>query len=160
MSPSVDLDKDQWALWSGWMQAHRVLARELDRDLQSTCGISKAEFSVLVTLDRSPGKKLRVSELAEALDWDKGRVAHQLTRMERRGLVERVIGDTGTERRAGVRLTRDGRSTYRKALRGHAANVRRYFLETLTPEQHDTMHAWTQQILHLLGRADVDDAVR
>jgi DNA-binding MarR family transcriptional regulator len=129
------------------MEAHRVLTRNLDRDLQSTCGISKAEFSVLVTLDRAPSKELRVSELADLLDWDKGRVAHQLTRMELRGLVDRSVSDTGTARRAGIRLTAEGRSTVRKALRRHAQNVRRHFFDLMTPEQGDAIRAWSQQIL-------------
>src|ERR1700761_8013598 len=98
------LEADEWALWDTWMRAQRLLVRELDRSLQRDCGISKAEFSVLRTLDGAAGE-LRVGELAESLGWEKSRVAHQLTRMEKRGLVER----SGPGRRTGVGLTAEGR---------------------------------------------------
>ena len=65
------------------------LATEVDRALQRDFGISKAEFGILVTLQAAPGTRMRVTELADHLDWEKSRVAHQLTRMERRGLLER-----------------------------------------------------------------------
>jgi DNA-binding MarR family transcriptional regulator len=49
-----------------------------------------------------------VGELSESLDWDKGRVSHQLTRMENRGFVKRTqYGADG--RRAGIGLTAKGR---------------------------------------------------
>ena len=73
----------------GGLGADRV-TRELERGLQRDCGISKAEFSVLVTLWRTTGREMRVGELSESLDWDKSRVSHQLTRMEKRGFVKRT----------------------------------------------------------------------
>src|SRR5689334_3137348 len=120
------LRPEQWELWHTWMQAHRLLSRELDRELQREFGISKAEFSVLVTLHQAPGGQLRVGELAESLDWEKSRVAHQLTRMENRELVNRT-GNESNGRRTGISLTAKGRGAVQKAILGHADNIRRYF---------------------------------
>src|SRR3954471_21683659 len=86
MSEARTLEPEDWAFWDTWMRAQRLLVRELDRGLQRDCGISKAEFGVLVTLRRP----MRVGELADALGWEKSRVAHLLTRMEKRGLVART----------------------------------------------------------------------
>src|ERR1700761_1578793 len=77
----------EWELWDTWMRAQRLLVRELDRGLQRDCGISKAEFSVLMALRNAPGREMRVADLVESLDWEKSRVSHQLTRMENRGFV-------------------------------------------------------------------------
>jgi DNA-binding MarR family transcriptional regulator len=137
------LEPGQWELWHAWMQAHRLLNRRLDRDLQREHGISKAEFSVLVTLHRTPGGRMRVGELAESLGWEKSRVAHQLTRMENRELVNRIDNESG--RRAGISLTAKGRSAARNALLGHADNIRRYFFEALTPDQAAAIHEWSRQ---------------
>ena len=52
-----------------WMRAQRLLAQEVDRCLQRDFGISKAEFSVLVTLRQAPGREMRVGDLAESLSW-------------------------------------------------------------------------------------------
>src|SRR3954452_12989627 len=116
------LESEQWELWHAWMQAHRLLARELDRDLQRDYGISKAEFSVLVTLHRAAGGQMRVGELAESLAWEKSRVAHQLTRMENRELVDRTEDRSG--RRIGIGLTAKGRTAVESAILGHADNIR------------------------------------
>jgi DNA-binding MarR family transcriptional regulator len=140
------LEPAEWELWHIWMQAQRLLARELDRQLQQSYGISKAEFSVLVSLHRAAGGQLRVGELAESLAWDKGRVAHQLTRMEGRELVKRIEnGSTG--RRTGVGLTPKGRTAVQKAIQGHEGNIRRYFFDQLTPEQAAVIRVWSRQVV-------------
>ena len=108
MAESDMLSPEDWDLWDRWMRAQRLLALEIDRRLQSAFGISKAEFSVLVTLLRPPGDAVRVVDLADLLGWEKSRVAHQLTRMESRGLVVRTeSGASG--RRTGIGLTPKGR---------------------------------------------------
>jgi DNA-binding MarR family transcriptional regulator len=140
------LTPEQWELWHTWMQAHRLLTRELDRDLQREYGISKAEFSVLVTLHQSPGCQMRVGELAESLDWEKSRVAHQLTRMENRELVNRTDNESNG-RRAGIGLTAKGRSAAQNALLGHADNIHRYFFEVLAPDQAAAIHEWSRQMV-------------
>ncbi|MEU7872794.1 MarR family transcriptional regulator [Dactylosporangium sp. NPDC049140] len=144
MAEPRTLEPGEWALWNSWMQAQRLLARELDRDLQREYGISKAEFSVLVTLHQTAGGQMRVGELAESLDWEKSRVAHQLTRMENRELVERTDNEFNG-RRVGVGLTAKGREAVEQAILGHAGNIRRYFFETLTPEQAAAIEAWSRQ---------------
>ena len=145
MTKPRTLEPEQWELWNSWMQAQRLLARELDRDLQRDYGISKAEFSVLVTLHRAAEGQMRVGELAESLGWEKSRVAHQLTRMENRELVDRTANRSG--RRIGIRLTAKGRTAVENAILGHANNIRRYFFETLTPEQAAAIHVWSRQIV-------------
>ncbi|KAB8189004.1 MarR family transcriptional regulator [Nonomuraea phyllanthi] len=145
MAKPRTLESGQWELWDSWMQAQRLLARELDRDLQRDHGISKAEFSVLVTLHRAAEGRMRVGELAESLAWEKSRVAHQLTRMESRELVDRTEGRSG--RRIGIGLTAKGRNVVENAVLGHADNIRRYFFETLTPEQAAAIHVWSRQIV-------------
>jgi len=148
------LQPEEWELWDSWMQAQRLLARELDRDLQRDYGISKAEFSVLVTLHRAPGGRMRVSELVESLAWEKSRVSHQLTRMENRELVERTGNESGG-RRTGIGLTSTGRSTAEAAILGHADNIRRYFFATLTPEQAAAIREWSRQVVDRIEpRAD------
>jgi len=146
------LEPEQWALWDAWMQAQRLLTRELERGLQRAYGISKAEFSVLVTLHRAPGGQLRVGELAESLDWEKSRVAHQLTRMENRELVTRA-GDEPTGRRAGISLTAKGRDAVQEAILGHGDNIRRLFFETLTPAQAAAIGEWSRRTIARIDSA-------
>ena len=146
MAQTGVLTPEEWALWHTWMHAQRLLAQEVERGLQRDFGISKAEFSVLVTLRQAPGPQSRVADLAESLLWDKSRVAHQLTRMEKRGLVERVEnGASG--RRTGIGLTEKGRGVAERAIGGHADTIRRHFLDPLTPEQAEAIRAWSEQMV-------------
>lgn len=146
MAETRTLEPEEWELWDTWMRAQRLLTRELERGLQRDCGISKAEFSVLVTLRGASGREMRVGELSESLDWDKSRVSHQLTRMENRGFVERTkYGADG--RRAGIRLTAEGRRAAQSALLVHAGNIRSQFLDSLTPEQAEAIRAWSEQVV-------------
>ena len=146
MAEPRTLRPEEWEFWDAWMRAQRLLARELDRGLQDECGISKAEFSVLMTLWQVPGRELRVGELAESLDWEKSRVSHMLTRMENRGFVERTrSGPSG--RRTGIGLTAKGSRAAQSAILHHAGNIRRYVLDSLTPEQAATIRAWSEQMI-------------
>jgi DNA-binding MarR family transcriptional regulator len=140
------LKPEEWERWNTWMQAQRLLARELDRSLQRDYGISKAEFSVLMTLHQAPGGRMRVGELAESLDWHKSRVAHQLTRMENRELVDRTDNES-SGRRIGIGLTVKGRNTVQNAILGHADNIRRYFFEAITPAQAAAIDAWSRMMV-------------
>ncbi|MCI3273688.1 MarR family winged helix-turn-helix transcriptional regulator [Streptomyces cylindrosporus] len=145
------LKPEEWDLWDTWMQAQRLLLQEIDRRLQSEIGISKAEFSVLVTLLRAPGSEMRVVDLAASLGWEKSRVSHQLTRMEGRGLVVRAeSGASG--RRTGIGLTPEGRRLVERAVVAHGGNVRRHFLDPLAPEQAAAIRAWSEQTINRLGQ--------
>jgi DNA-binding MarR family transcriptional regulator len=144
MAQTRTLDPEEWELWHTWMRAQRLLARELDRCLQRDYGISKTEFSVLVTLRQAPGAQMRVGALVESLGWEKSRVSHQLTRMENRGLVQRTDSETGG-RRVGIGLTDQGRRAVQSAVVGHGGNIRRYFFDSVTSEQAAAIRAWSEQ---------------
>jgi DNA-binding MarR family transcriptional regulator len=146
MAEPHTLEPEEWELWHTWMHAQRLLARELDRGLQRDFGITKADFSVLVTLQQAPGHQLRVGELVESLAWEKSRVSHQLTRMENRALVERTDSET-SGRRTSIGLTAKGRRAAQSAILGHADNIRRYFFDTLTPEQAAVVRVWSEQVV-------------
>ncbi|MFD5572324.1 MarR family winged helix-turn-helix transcriptional regulator [Streptomyces cadmiisoli] len=146
MTKPRSLDPEERKFWDTWLRAQRLLTRELERDLQRRSGISQAEFSVLVTLWQAAGREMRVGELSESLDWDKSRVAHQLTRMEKRGFVKRSqFGAHG--RRAGIGLTVEGHSAVHSAMLVHADNIRRHFFDSLTPEEAAVIRAWSEQVV-------------
>jgi DNA-binding MarR family transcriptional regulator len=149
MAEVAALEPEEWELWDSWMRAQRLLEREVERGLQREFGISKAEFSVLVTLWQAPDREQGVGELCQALAWEKSRVSHLLTRMENRGLVARTrSGPSGRRTRMG--LTALGRGTVQRAILGHGGNVRRYFIDSLTAGQAAAIRAWSEQVVDRL----------
>lgn len=111
------------------LQLTAVLSRSLAAE-----GLSYPDYLVLASLsDRADGRA-RPVELGRDLGWEKSRISHHLTRMEQRGLVERV--DCPTDQRGWfVAMTAAGRAAIASAAPGHVAAVRRHFIDLLTPEQ-------------------------
>jgi DNA-binding MarR family transcriptional regulator len=152
MAELGSLTAEEWAFWDAWVRAQRLLNREFDRELRRELALSKAEFGVLVTLEAAPERRMRVGELAGVLDWEKGRVAHQLTRMESRGLLTRnEEGAAG--RRTSVELTAPGRDAARRAIRLHSDNIRRLVLDRLTPAERTAMSSLSSRLIGDLGDA-------
>jgi DNA-binding MarR family transcriptional regulator len=128
------------------MVAQREVVAEIDRTLQSEVGISKAEFSVLRTLQLADDTTLRVGDLGASLRWEKSRVSHLLSRMEERDLVIRSE-DGAPGRRTAVSLSQRGRQSIEVGLRVHEASVRRLFIDRLTGQQAEVIGAWSEGIL-------------
>lgn len=151
-------DDDHWlsaaeqVLWRRWLRLNTELPAVLHRELQADAGLSLPDFEVLVTLTDNLEGRVRVSDLARELNWERSRVSHHVTRMERRGLVERSeCRDDG--RGAWVVLTGQGRSAIERAAPGHAATVRRLIFEDLTPQERTIM---TRVIDRVLSRMTDD----
>ncbi|QES52347.1 MarR family transcriptional regulator [Streptomyces venezuelae] len=107
---------------------------EIARDMGRQSGLSEADYDVLSRLSESPGRRRRISGLAERMLWSRSRLSHQLTRMEQRGLVRREdVAEDG--RGAEVVLTEAGWSTIAAAAPHHVDSVRRHLIDVLTPDQ-------------------------
>ncbi|MCV7344705.1 MarR family winged helix-turn-helix transcriptional regulator [Mycolicibacterium rhodesiae] len=126
------LTRDQQRIWRNYLALNGRLQAAMNRQLQARCGLSLADYEVLVTLsERGPA---RVLELAEALDWEQSRLSHHLARMRGRGLIERH--NTEQDRRgASVEITADGMDALRAAAPDHVALVRSVLFEGMTPTQ-------------------------
>ncbi len=101
---------------------------------------------MILALSEAAGRRLRSSELAASIDWERSRLSHHLGRMERRGLIRR--DDCATDNRgAEVSLTEGGAGMFRRATVPHMRAIKKHFADALTPAQFDAL-------------ADVLDALR
>ena len=117
-------------LWRGWNRLNVELLVRLQRQMQADAGLSGSDYEVLVHLTDSPEGRVRVSDLARLLQWERSRVSHHLTRMERRGLVERTeCLEDG--RGAFIGVTSAGRAAIEQAAPGHVDAVRRLVFDVL-----------------------------
>ena len=130
----VWLSDAEQAAWRSWLRAYVLIDAQLNRHLQREADLSQADYAVLVHLSESPKGRLRGFELAQGMQWEKSRLSHHLTRMERRGLIERQ-GCPTDGRGAFVALTAEGRDRIVDVAPRHVAEVRKWFVEPLTPEQ-------------------------
>ncbi len=149
-------DKQQY-VWRRWLTASALLPAALHRELQADAGLSLPDFDVLVQLTDSPEGRVRVTDLARALSWEKSRASHHLTRMERRGLVKREeCRDDG--RGAFVVLTPDGRTAIEQAAPGHVRTVRSLVFDQLTEEEVDALESILDKVLARLDPQTTDPA--
>jgi len=83
------LTSPELAVWRALMDTTTELRRVIGARLQQDCGLSPGDYQVLLALSEAPGRRLRSSDLAAAIDWERSRLSHHLARMERRGLIRR-----------------------------------------------------------------------
>jgi DNA-binding MarR family transcriptional regulator len=111
-----------------------LLDLAIARDLRADSGLSEADYDVLSTLSEADNDQWRANELATRLLWSTSRLAHQVGRMERRGLVRRTRVD-GDARGAVVSLTAAGGGTLDAAAPAHVESVRQHLIDLLTPAE-------------------------
>ena len=146
-SPAVSTQ--EWETWRSFRQMRRQLDLALERQLQEDAGISEPDYSILIMLFESPERQLRANELGAFLGWEKSRVSHQVSRMEKRGLVERRECDTDA-RGTWISMTPDGRRAVLGAMRQHAASLRQYFFDALTPDELAAIQSASTKVLKTL----------
>lgn len=129
---------------------HEELAAHLNRQLQETSELSLPDFAVLVCLTEAPDGRLRAFELGRTLAWEKSRLSHHLSRMERRGLVARQHCPSD-RRGAFLVATERGRAAITAAAPGHARAVRRVMFDALSPAQVRTLAAISSTVLGRLA---------
>ena len=147
------LSEPEQRAWRGLLQMTTRLEAQLNRELQEASGLSLADYDVLVPLSEAPQGRLRVFEVASALGWERSRLSHHLTRMQRRGLITRE--DCDADRRgAFVVLADAGRSAIEQAAPAHVKTVRRLVFDGLSGEQVVSLQAFTESVLRRLDTSE------
>jgi DNA-binding MarR family transcriptional regulator len=126
------------ATWRALIDTTTELRRILGAQLLRESNLSPADYQVLLALSEADGGRLRSSELAASIDWERSRLSHHLGRMERRGLIRR--DDCATDSRgAEVSLTDGGAGMFRGATAPHMRAIKENFADALTREQFEAL---------------------
>lgn len=128
------LNRQQLDAWQRLQVVTERLRRVVGRDLREDADLSEAEFTVLAHIVEAGGAA-RPGECARSIGWDSSRVAHQLRRLEARGLVIRNAGTPEDGRGVVIALTESGRAAHRAAVGPHLRAAANWFADALTSEQ-------------------------
>ena len=128
------LDAEESAAWLSLVSLIELLPSALDSQLQRDADMTHFEFSVLSLLRFSPDQTLRMSDIAAGTAATLPRLSHVVTRLEKRGVLER-IPCPDDKRATNVRLTDIGRRLLVRAIPGHIDLVRSSVIDTLSREQ-------------------------
>ena len=155
MAGSEWLDEQEARAWRQFLVMSSRLRRSLGAELQRDTGLSDGDYGVLVALSEAPDARLRPSEIGTAIQWEKSRLSHHLTRMEQRGLVKRMPCKTDN-RGALVGMTAAGRRALGQAAPQHVDHVRRVFFDALTRDQIAALADISEAVLAKLEQCPQD----
>lgn len=143
-------DEEQLA-WRAFLRGVTAVYDALERQLQQDSGMPHAYYQVLAMLSESPGRTLRMSELAALTTSSASRLSHAVARLEEKGWVRRAKHPT--DRRGALAVLTDaGWDAVVAAAPGHVAAVRAAVFDRLDPEQVAQLRAISER---LADRPDV-----
>ncbi|BAW10092.1 MarR family winged helix-turn-helix transcriptional regulator [Nocardia seriolae] len=103
-------------------------------------GLSGLDLNALTRLSRSPGRKLRMTDLATQTRLSTSGVTRLVDRLERNGFVRREA-DPHDRRSSYAVLTAAGATRVARVLPAYLEGVERWFTGLLSPEQLDQLTA-------------------
>jgi DNA-binding MarR family transcriptional regulator len=124
------LSREELTAWRSFLRAHAKITRALEAELVAEQRLSLAAYDVLVQLAEAPQRRLRMTELADAVLLSRSGVTRLVDRLERARLVIRASVESDG-RGVAAHLTDAGLERLRVATRTHLAGVARHFADRL-----------------------------
>ncbi|MBS2532488.1 MarR family transcriptional regulator [Catenulispora sp. NF23] len=141
------LDETEQAVWRHYISVMRLLPDRLNASLARGHDLTLIDYEVLARLSEAPLRRMRMTELAEGALLSKSRLSHQVSRMEKEGLVRREPCETDGRGFFAV-LTDQGWEKLLSAAPAHVADVREVFITPLSRDQLVTLG----EILDVIGK--------
>ena len=139
--------------WRNYVVGAAMLADRLHRELQDGHGVSLADYEVLVRLSEQPGRRMRMSQLADEVASSKSRVSHQVARMEREGLLRRKeCPEDG--RGVFAELTDEGMALLEASAPTHVEGVREHMIDLLSRDEQEVVAKVFERIITHLRDVD------
>jgi DNA-binding MarR family transcriptional regulator len=126
--------RDELRTWREFIETTEALRSVLAARLTGDTGLSPADYAVLLALSEAPDSRMRSSQLATHIGWERSRLSHHLGRMERRQLIRREECPTDN-RGAEVVLEAAGARAFHAATAPHLRAVRELFIDALSADQ-------------------------
>jgi DNA-binding MarR family transcriptional regulator len=120
--------------WRGFLRVHSALVRSLDAELASAHKLPLSSYEVLINLEAAPGRKRRMSELADSVLLSRSGMTRLVDRLEQNGLLERDHC-TVDGRGCFAVLTDKGAALLESARPTHLGGVRERFLSQFADDE-------------------------
>lgn len=127
------------------IEAHAGLALAMERRLEAESRLSVQWFEVLIRLVRTPGHRLRMSDLAAQTTLSASGLTRAVDRLEAAGLVARQACPSD-RRSTYATLTDEGEARILAALPLHVAQLVEVFDSLFTPDELETFTALTRRL--------------
>jgi DNA-binding MarR family transcriptional regulator len=137
---------DPIAAWRALLLAQDAVLRAIDHDLDRAGLISLSWYDVLLELNASPGRRLRMAELASRVVLSRTRVSRLVDELADRALVERQP-DPADGRACLAVLTRAGRDALRKAAPVYLGGIERHFTSHLDDHERSVITSGLERVV-------------
>ncbi|HEX8497126.1 MAG TPA: MarR family transcriptional regulator [Actinomycetales bacterium] len=125
---------EQTEHWRAFLRAHAYVSKQLEADLLAQGQPPLAVYDVLVQLVEAPGRRLRMTELAEAVLLSRSGLTRLVDRMVRLGYVRREPSPDDARGVYAV-ISDEGVATLRVASRTHLQGICDHVVDRLGDEQ-------------------------
>lgn len=136
--------------WRAYVHAHHRLAVRLNQLQLQDSGLTSADYQILAALSEHPTGRMPARELCAQVQWEKSRLSHQVRHLQEQGLVGREP-NPADGRSSMICLRPAGRRAIEDAAPQHVQNVRRLFIDLLTPAELDMLAAVNERVLRHLA---------
>jgi DNA-binding MarR family transcriptional regulator len=143
-------DPARLAAWRTFLEAHARVTDALQQELEAEKGLALTWYDVLVQLERAPGRRLRMSELAGAVLLSKSGLTRLVDRMANEGLVERCA-DPADRRATFVSLSPAGLDRLRDAAPVHLRGIQEHFAAHMAPAEAVRIRAVLERMVAALA---------
>src|SRR5512132_4090405 len=143
---SRQLDERELRAWRGMLRAHAALTKALDADLESAHGLPLSSYEVLMYLNDTEARKMRMRDLAASVILSRSGLTRLADRLEREGLIRRE-SCSDDARGAYAVLTPAGAEMLAAARTTHLGGVRSLFLQHFSDDELDVLgDAWDRVV--------------
>lgn len=149
------LDQAEMRMWTRLAAVSTLLIGELDARLLRSAGLSHFEYVALSRLSEAPDRTMSMSNLAARTNATPSRLSHMVTRLERRGYVERSQSpDSG--RVVLATLTDEGWELVSETAPLHRRDVRELVIDAIDPAHVGPL---SESLGRILDRLDPGNAL-
>jgi DNA-binding MarR family transcriptional regulator len=143
-STSAHLTTAELGAWRSFLRAHAQITRALEAELVAEHDLPLPSYDVLLQLAEAPGRRLRMTELADRVLLSRSGLTRLVDRLEREGLVERAACPNDARGTHAV-LTEAGVARLRAAAPTHLRGVAEHVTGRLNDDE-------VAQLRHLMGK--------
>ena len=133
-----DLGEAHHTAWAALLKSHARLLERINRQVTAEGELPLEWYDVLLTLENAPDRRMRMSELAEAVLFSRSGLTRLVDRLEKAGLLRREAVPTD-RRGAYAVLTPQGEETRRKAWPVYRNAIAQNFARRLSEEEAGTL---------------------
>ena len=119
--------------WRGFIRRSADLIDIITKDLEPF-GLDGGDYQLLAMLSESPGRKMKMCDLAETLGLSRSGLTRRMEGVLKAKYVARVR-DKNDRRAAFAQITEKGLTLIKKVAPHHVASVRRHMIDLLSPAE-------------------------